>query len=201
MGVCRRPFSIAELANNIRKVGLDGFSVMRATGSLFILMFDNDKKNARKSYKQEFWCFIIRATKIEEAIGPKCDCCCELLEESRSSEEQHGETGVVEQRHGGEVKGAICEDESEGTVVPNSLLSKPLNLREVERMWEENKVEDWRVMETNSWMAGEDIGLIQRDEEQRCSVVNLSDECDLREEGQADSAAKSVSNSPRSDGP
>ncbi|KAK8663393.1 hypothetical protein V6N13_083214 [Hibiscus sabdariffa] len=144
------------------------------------------------------------------------------MEEVDSSEENHGGTDVVEQRHGGKVKDVTCDDGlegnvlplsflskplnsgektyssdggmdgveqrhgsegkdgtgidgSEGTVIPNSLLYKSFNSREVERMWEENKVEDWRVMETNSWIAKEDIGLIHRDEEQRCSAVNLSD--------------------------
>ncbi|KAK8478408.1 hypothetical protein V6N13_009837 [Hibiscus sabdariffa] len=99
------------------------------------------------------------------------------------------------------MRGEVHEEGLEGTVVPNSLLSKPLNSEEVERMWEENKVEDWRVMETTSWMAEEDIGLIHRDEELRCSAVNLSEECELGEEGQAESTAKSVANSPSRDGP
>ncbi|KAK8574912.1 hypothetical protein V6N12_062589 [Hibiscus sabdariffa] len=190
MGFCRRQFWIAELVDNFWKVGLQGFSVMRVTGSLLILMFYNDG-NIRKSWRvynetlahspcerarfqiEIDWryhideeldlrvgdqCFTIRFTEIEEAIGPKCDCCCELLEGSHSTSKQEG---------------AIQETCLEGTVVPNSLISKSMNSMEMVRMWKGNKVEYWRVIETTSWMAEEDIEIIHRDEELRCNAVNL----------------------------
>ncbi|KAK8574922.1 hypothetical protein V6N12_062599 [Hibiscus sabdariffa] len=178
MGFCRRPFWIAELVDNILKAGLQGFSVMRVTGSSLILMFDNDG-NSAKSFGNivNLWgeitsvyneilahspceqarfqieidwcyrideeldlrvgdqCFTIRVTDIEEAIGPKCDCCCELLEGSHSTSEQEGEMDVFEQSNGSEVKCAVHETCLEGTVVPNSLISKSMNSMEMVRMW------------------------------------------------------------------
>ncbi|KAK8675790.1 hypothetical protein V6N13_033853 [Hibiscus sabdariffa] len=92
---------------------------------------------------------------------------------------------VFQQSNGSEVKGAVQETCLEGTVVPNSLISKSMNSMEMVRMWKGNKVEDWRVIETTSWMAEEDIEIIHRDEELRCNAVNLSAKYDLREEIQA----------------
>ncbi|KAK8675807.1 hypothetical protein V6N13_033870 [Hibiscus sabdariffa] len=48
-----------------------------------------------------------------------------------------------------------------------------MNSMEMVRMWKGNKVEYWRVIETTSWMAEEDIEIIHRDEELRCNAVNL----------------------------
>ncbi|KAK8675799.1 hypothetical protein V6N13_033862 [Hibiscus sabdariffa] len=108
---------------------------------------------------------------------------------------------VFQQSNGSEVKGAVQETCLEGTVVPNSLISKSMNSMEMVRMWKGNKVEDWRVIETTSWMAEEDIEIIHRDEELRCNAVNLSVKYDLREEIQAASGGKSLTNSLINRGP
>ncbi|KAK8481353.1 hypothetical protein V6N11_018824 [Hibiscus sabdariffa] len=44
LGFSRRPYRIVELANKFRKAGLNGFSIMRITGSMIILMFDDEDK-------------------------------------------------------------------------------------------------------------------------------------------------------------
>ncbi|KAK8530797.1 hypothetical protein V6N12_013298 [Hibiscus sabdariffa] len=41
-GYCRHPFSMLELAKEFRAAGLEGFTVMRVSGSLVLLMFIND---------------------------------------------------------------------------------------------------------------------------------------------------------------
>ncbi|KAK8625971.1 hypothetical protein V6N13_133628 [Hibiscus sabdariffa] len=78
------------------------------------------------------------------------------------------------------VKGGDCENSSEETVVPNSILLTTMNTLEVDKMWEDNKVVDWRVMETASWMIDENIEMVQRDEEVRDSDVSA--ECGLRDD-------------------
>ncbi|KAK8999263.1 hypothetical protein V6N11_070439 [Hibiscus sabdariffa] len=126
------------------------------------------------------YCFTIRVTEIEEAIGPKCDYSCELVEESELSGKQDGKKDEKARIAVSAVKGGDCENSSEETVVPNSISLTAMNTLEVDKMWEDNKVVDWRVMETASWMIDENIGMVQRDEEVRDSDVSA--ECGLRDE-------------------
>ncbi|KAK8608779.1 hypothetical protein V6N13_024192 [Hibiscus sabdariffa] len=78
------------------------------------------------------------------------------------------------------VKGGDGENYSEETVVPNSISLTAMNTLEVDKIWEDNKVVDWRVMETASWMMDENVGMVQRDEEVRDNDVSA--ECGLRDE-------------------
>ncbi|KAK8562614.1 hypothetical protein V6N12_010688 [Hibiscus sabdariffa] len=144
-------------------------------------------------------CFPIRVTEIEEVIGPKCDYCCKLMEGSQVSGEQDGNEDMVEQWESSEVKSA--SPVSRGTVVPDSIQSKALNSMEMERMWEGNKRVDLRMRDTASWMAEEAIGIIERDEELRCSAMDLSAKCEIREEMQVISTGRSVASSPINRGP
>ncbi|KAK9018747.1 hypothetical protein V6N11_033794 [Hibiscus sabdariffa] len=285
MGFSRRPFRIAELADKFRKAGLNGFSIMRVTGSMIILMFDDEDKrqevlragvldewienlgiwipsmpipNRRtwlsvsgipihawsgKTFSNivKMWgeiasvdietlapstferarfqietdlsyhidetldllvgdqCFPIRVTEIEEAIGPKCDCCCELIEGSQISGEQDDNEEIVELKESSAVKSA--SPVSRETFVPDSIQSHALKSMEMERMCEGNKKVDLRVRDTAGWMAEEDIGIIERGEEQRCNAMDLSVECDFSEERQAIPDDKSVATSPINRGP
>ncbi|KAK8594015.1 hypothetical protein V6N11_001739 [Hibiscus sabdariffa] len=97
------------------------------------------------------------------------------------------------------VKGRDSRNNSVGTVVPNSISLKAMNSLEVEKLWETNKLVDWHVMETASWMANENIGMVQRDEEVRYSDVSA--ECGLREEIQVRASEDVVVNNPTSRGP
>ncbi|KAK9007131.1 hypothetical protein V6N11_050964 [Hibiscus sabdariffa] len=49
---------------------------------------------------------------------------------------------------------------------------------------ERNKRMDWRVLELESGMVEENIGLLQRDEEVRCYSIDLLAECEVRNDGQ-----------------
>ncbi|KAK8662209.1 hypothetical protein V6N13_091796 [Hibiscus sabdariffa] len=106
--------------------------------------------------------------------------CCELVEESELSGKQDGKKDEKARIAVSAVKGGDCENSSEETVVPNSISLTAMNTLEVDKMWEDNKVVDWRVMETASWMIDENIGMVQRDEEVRDSDVSA--ECGLRDE-------------------
>ncbi|KAK8700408.1 hypothetical protein V6N13_018805 [Hibiscus sabdariffa] len=106
---------------------------------------------------------------------------------------------MVEQWESSEVKSA--SPVSRGTVVPDSIQSKALNSMEMERMWEGNKRVDLRMRDTASWMAEEAIGIIERDEELRCSAMDLSAKCEIREEMQVISTGRSVASSPINRGP
>ncbi|KAL4278224.1 hypothetical protein GQ457_03G019690 [Hibiscus cannabinus] len=126
------------------------------------------------------YCFLIRVTEIEEAIGPKCDCSCELVEESEWSGKQDGKEDEKERIVVSAMKGGDGENYSKETVMPNSISLTAMNTLEMDKMWEDNKVVDWCAMETASWMADENIGMVQRDEEVHDSDVSA--ECGLRDE-------------------
>ncbi|KAK8689637.1 hypothetical protein V6N13_088350 [Hibiscus sabdariffa] len=170
IGFCRKPYKVADLADKFCKAGLQGFS-----------------------------CFPIRVTEIEEAIGPKCDSSCELVEESEFSGKHDEKEDVKEKIDTSVAKGGDSGNYSVGIVMPNSVSLKAMNSLEMEKMWEANKLVHWHVMETASWMADENIGMVQRDEEVRYS--NVSAECVLREEIQVRVSEDAVVNSPFSRGP
>ncbi|KAK8676219.1 hypothetical protein V6N13_034271 [Hibiscus sabdariffa] len=87
------------------------------------------------------------------------------------------------------------------TVVPDSIQSQAVKSMELVRMWEGNMQLDLRVRDTASWMAEEDIGIIDRDEEQRCNAMDLSVECEFSEVRQVILDDKSVATSPINRGP
>ncbi|KAK8568800.1 hypothetical protein V6N13_106684 [Hibiscus sabdariffa] len=195
IGFCRMPYHISELVDYFHKAGLEGFSVMRVSGSSIILMFEDEGKrkeilasgaldgwlenvgiwipnmlipNRRTWLSVSDWrrhideeldlrvgdqCFPIRVTEIEEAIGPKCDCFCELVEESQSFGKRDSGEEEGDQSNDSVMKVADNRSCSRGTVVPNLIMSKIVNSLEVDRMWEGNKMVDWRIMESASWMA------------------------------------------------
>ncbi|KAK8605389.1 hypothetical protein V6N13_102171 [Hibiscus sabdariffa] len=68
---------------------------------------------------------------------------------------------------------------SRETVVPDSIQSQAVKTMELEIMWEGNTQVDLRVRDTASWMAEEAIGIIERDDEQRCTAMDLSAECEF----------------------
>ncbi|KAL4283707.1 hypothetical protein GQ457_16G016660 [Hibiscus cannabinus] len=125
-------------------------------------------------------CFTIRVTEIEEAIGPKCNCSCELVEESELYGKQDGKENEKVRIAVSAVKGGDGENYSEENVVPNLISLTGMDTLEVDKIWEDNKVVDWRVMETASWMMDENVGMMQRDEEVRDNDVSA--ECGLRDE-------------------
>ncbi|KAK8594026.1 hypothetical protein V6N12_046097 [Hibiscus sabdariffa] len=72
-------------------------------------------------------CFPIRVTEIEEAIGPKCDCSCELMEESEFSGKHDKKEDAKERIDASAVKGRDSGNNSVGSVVPNSISLKAMN--------------------------------------------------------------------------
>ncbi|KAK8636398.1 hypothetical protein V6N13_124144 [Hibiscus sabdariffa] len=113
--------------------------------------------------------------------------------------EQDDNEEIVELKESSAVKSA--SPVSRETFVPDSIQSHALKSMEMERMCEGNKKVDLRVRDTAGWMAEEDIGIIERGEEQRCNAMDLSVECDFSEERQAIPDDKSVATSPINRGP
>ncbi|KAK8589521.1 hypothetical protein V6N12_023915 [Hibiscus sabdariffa] len=190
IGFCRKPYKVADLADKFCKAGLQGFSI--ETDWRFHIDEDLELRVGEQ-------CFPIRVTEIEEAIGPKCDSSCELVEESEFSGKHDEKEDVKEKIDTSVAKGGDSGNYSVGIVMPNSVSLKAMNSLEMEKMWEANKLVHWHVMETASWMADENIGMVQRDEEVRYS--NVSAECVLREEIQVRVSEDAVVNSPFSRGP
>ncbi|KAK8978723.1 hypothetical protein V6N11_001729 [Hibiscus sabdariffa] len=120
----------------------------------------DDKRRINLELRVGEQCFPIRVTEIEEAIGPKCDCSCELMEESEFSGKHDKKEDAKERIDASAVKGRDSGNNSVGSVVPNSISLKAMNSLEVEKLWEANKLVDWHVMETASWMANENIGMV-----------------------------------------
>ncbi|KAL4366301.1 hypothetical protein GQ457_05G014210 [Hibiscus cannabinus] len=146
-------------------------------------------------------CFPIRVTKIEEVIGTKCDCCYELLEGSHVSGEQDDNEEIVENKKRSAVKSASPMPMLREIVVPDSIQSQAMRTMEFERMWEGNTQVDLRVRDTASWMAEEAIGIIEHDDEQRCTAMDLSAECEFSGARQVILEDKSVAISPINRGP
>ncbi|KAK8574458.1 hypothetical protein V6N12_062151 [Hibiscus sabdariffa] len=207
LGFSRRPYRIAELEDKFRKAGLNGFSIMRVTGSMIILMFDDEDKRKEvlaagvlDEWIENLGTWIPSMPILNrQAIGPKCDCCCELLEGSQASSEQDDNEEIVENKERREIK-SVSPMPME-TVVPDSIQSQAVKSMELVRMWEGNMQLDLRVRDTASWMAEEDIGIIDRDEEQRCNAMDLSVECEFSEVRQVILDDKSVATSPINRGP
>ncbi|KAK9045127.1 hypothetical protein V6N11_059016 [Hibiscus sabdariffa] len=61
IGFCRHPYRLRDLVKEFRDAKCEGLTTMRIVGSLVLLI---DKV------------FPIRVVEMEEAIDPKCDCCC-----------------------------------------------------------------------------------------------------------------------------
>ncbi|KAK9011497.1 hypothetical protein V6N11_044345 [Hibiscus sabdariffa] len=148
VGFSRKSYQISDLAGFFRKVGLEGFSVMRIAGSSILLMFDEEGQQ------------------IEEAIGPKCDCVCELVGDFQDASKSVSDGEEEERRHASVLEGRNGVSNSAETIVPNSIMSKTMNSIEMNRMWEGNKRVDWQVLEHDSGIAEEYIGMIQRDNEE-----------------------------------
>ncbi|KAK8569149.1 hypothetical protein V6N12_007681 [Hibiscus sabdariffa] len=146
-------------------------------------------------------CFPIRVIEIEETIGPKCDCCCELVEESQSSEKRDGGDDEEERRSDSVMKVVDNGTFSKETVVSNLIMLKTVNSLEVDRMWEGNKMVDWCVIESDSGMAEENIGLVQCDEEVQCNAVDLSAECGVQNSVQQATIEETDVCSPTDHGP
>ncbi|KAK8600705.1 hypothetical protein V6N13_059557 [Hibiscus sabdariffa] len=74
------------------------------------------------------------------------------LSESQSSGKNDGGDEEEERRSDSVMKVADNGMFSKETVVPNSIMSKTMNSLEVDRMWEGNKMVDWRVIKSDSGM-------------------------------------------------
>ncbi|KAK8640197.1 hypothetical protein V6N13_007956 [Hibiscus sabdariffa] len=145
-------------------------------------------------------CFPIRVTEIEEASGPKCDCSYELVGDSTSVGKSDGTDDEEEWRHASIMRDSVHGSVSNETMVPNSIMSSKMNGVEMDKMWEGNMRVVWQVLESESGMAEENIGLIQRDEEMRCCTVDLLTECEVRNEGQQSTIAANEMCSPTESG-
>ncbi|KAK8609778.1 hypothetical protein V6N13_093192 [Hibiscus sabdariffa] len=89
---------------------------------------------------------------FEEAIGQHCDCCCGTDVESRMNNEAKVPSGKVEkplevQAEGdsSRVNGHLVDASMEGSVVPNTVSLEVDLASQIDRMWEGNMREDWRV--------------------------------------------------------
>ncbi|KAK8669357.1 hypothetical protein V6N13_106790 [Hibiscus sabdariffa] len=123
--------------------------------------------------------FPLRVTEIEEVIGPKCDCVCEV-EDSQAASKSVSDGEEEERRHASVLEGTNGVTYSGETIVPNSIMSKTVNSIEMNRMWEGNKRVHWWVLEHDSGIGEEDIGMIQRDNEVCCSRMDLSEACRIQ---------------------
>ncbi|KAK9024995.1 hypothetical protein V6N11_064896 [Hibiscus sabdariffa] len=115
--------------------------------------------------------------------------------------EQDDNEEIVENRKSSAVKSASPMPMSRETVVPDSIQSQAVKIMELERVWEGNTQVDLRVRDTASWMTEEAIGIIERDDEQRCTAMDLSAECEFSRARQVILEDKSVAVSPINRGP
>ncbi|KAK8987470.1 hypothetical protein V6N11_027221 [Hibiscus sabdariffa] len=111
--------------------------------------------------------------KIEEAIGPKCDYCCEVIVDSDSGKPDNSNTKVESLDNGSFNRQHI---HSTGTFVPNSVKSASVK----NDLLEVNKRDDLRVMTSMSDMLEENIGLVNRDEVYHCSFSDFAEAYGLR---------------------
>ncbi|KAK8529235.1 hypothetical protein V6N12_060022 [Hibiscus sabdariffa] len=194
MGFSRRPYQIAELADKFRKAGLNGFSIMRVTGSMIVLLFDDEDR----------WKEVLAAGVLDEWLENLGIWIPSMpipnrrtwLSGSHVSSEQDDNEEIVENRKSSAVKSASPMPMSRETVVPDSIQSQAVKTMELEIMWEGNTQVDLRVRDTASWMAEEAIGIIERDDEQRCTAMDLSAECEFSGARQVIFEDKSVAVSP-----
>ncbi|KAK8987479.1 hypothetical protein V6N11_027229 [Hibiscus sabdariffa] len=117
--------------------------------------------------------FQVRITQIEEAIGPKCGCCCEVIVDSDLGKPDNNNTKVESLDNSSFNRQQI---HSTGTFVPNSLKSASVK----NDLLEVNKRDDLRAMTSMSDMPEENIGLVNRDEVYHCSLSDFTEASGLR---------------------
>ncbi|KAK8582665.1 hypothetical protein V6N13_069437 [Hibiscus sabdariffa] len=117
--------------------------------------------------------FQVRITEIEEAIGPKCDYCCEVIVDSDSGKPDNSNTKVESLDNDSFNRQHI---HSTGTFVPNSVKSASVK----NDLLEVNKRDDLRAMTSMSDMLEENIGLVNRDEVYHCSFSDFAEAYGLR---------------------
>ncbi|KAK8597040.1 hypothetical protein V6N12_065517 [Hibiscus sabdariffa] len=105
-------------------------------------------------------------------MGPKCDCVCELVEDSQASSKSVSDGEEDERRHARVLEGT-----------------------------KENKRVDWRVLEHDSGIAEEDIGMIRRDNEVCYSGMDFSKACGIQRDDQQILSKKTHVGSTTSSGP
>ncbi|KAL4369040.1 hypothetical protein GQ457_05G019790 [Hibiscus cannabinus] len=223
LGFSRRPYRIAELADKFCKAGFNGFSIMRVTGSMIILMFDDEDKLKevlaagvldewienlgtwipsmpipnRRTWLSISGISIHSWFQIKTDWSEHIDETMDLLVGDQCEQDDNEE--IVKNKERRAVKSAspmLME-----TVVPDSIQSQALKSMELKRMWEGNMQVDLRVRDTASWMVEEDIGIIEHDEKHRCNAMDLYAECEFSEVRQVILDYKSVATSPINRGP
>ncbi|KAK8572448.1 hypothetical protein V6N12_028501 [Hibiscus sabdariffa] len=112
--------------------------------------------------------FQVRITEIEEAIGLKCDCCCEVIGDLDSGKPDNNNTKVELLDNSSFNRQQI---HSTGTFVPNSVKSASVK----KDLLEVNKIDDLRAMTSISDMPEENIGLVNRDEVYHCSFSDFTE--------------------------
>ncbi|KAK8490201.1 hypothetical protein V6N11_028916 [Hibiscus sabdariffa] len=188
VGYCRRQCSVLDLATEFRAAGLEGFTVMRVLGSLVLLMFLNEDQRRSimdKDVLQQWlenvmeWSpgwehvFPVRVVAFEEAFEQQCDCCCEkgvesdgISEAKVAADKNDKSTEMLETRDSSRVEESLRKASAQETVVPNSVSHGVDYVEMVERMWEGNKREDWRVLElpfvSRDWSNEEEAGMVHR---------------------------------------
>ncbi|KAK8578490.1 hypothetical protein V6N13_100327 [Hibiscus sabdariffa] len=117
--------------------------------------------------------FPVRVVAFEEAVEQQCDCCCEkgvefdgISEAKVAADKNHKSTEMLETRDSSRVEESLRKASAEETVVPNSVSHGVDSVEMVERMWEGNKREDWRVLElpsvSRNWSNEEEAGMVHR---------------------------------------
>ncbi|KAK8554210.1 hypothetical protein V6N12_031179 [Hibiscus sabdariffa] len=117
--------------------------------------------------------FPVRVVAFEEAVEQQCDCCCEkgvesddISEAKVAADKNHKSTEMLETRDSSRVEESLRKASVEETVVPNSVSHGVDSVEMVERMWEGNKREDWRVLElpsvSRNWSNEEEAGMVHR---------------------------------------
>ncbi|KAL4333507.1 hypothetical protein GQ457_07G016390 [Hibiscus cannabinus] len=101
--------------------------------------------------------FPVRVVAFEEAFEQQCDCCCEkgvesdgISEAKVTADKNEKSTEMLEIRDSSRVEESLRKASIEETVVPNYVSHGVDSVELVERMWEGNKREDWRVLELPS---------------------------------------------------
>ncbi|KAK8481881.1 hypothetical protein V6N12_035142, partial [Hibiscus sabdariffa] len=117
--------------------------------------------------------FQVQITQIEEEIGPKCGCCCEVVVDSDSGKPDKNNTKVESLDNNSFNRQQI---HSTRTFVPNSLKSASVK----NDLLEVNKRDDLRAMTSMSDMPEENIGLVNRDEVYHCSFSDFAEASGLR---------------------
>ncbi|KAL4319593.1 hypothetical protein GQ457_18G011020 [Hibiscus cannabinus] len=117
--------------------------------------------------------FPVRVVAFEEVVEQQCDCCCEKGVESDGiseakvvADKNDKSTEMLETRDSSRVEESLRKASAEETVVPNFVSHGVDSVEMLERMWEGNKREDWRVLElpsvSRNWSNEEEAGLVNR---------------------------------------